>query len=263
MRYLVPQGRGVYFGLGLGIVGVDGELLGIGASLGCGTHEVVVDLDRYVCARNLAGFHLGVNKFLGIGMLDGHCHHQCAAASVLGHLACGVGVALHERHETGGGQRRVLDRRALGADVRQVVAHTAATLHELHLLLVDQDDAAIGIGVTVQADHEAVGQRAHLQVIAYAGHGRTLRHNVAEAVEQFEHLLVAHGVGIFCLDAGYLAGDAVVHVGRGEFVDIMPGVLQGIFADPYAGRKFVTVEIGKRSLVGLAIRVCGFFCLHL
>ena len=46
--------------------------------------------------------------------------------------------------------------------------HTAATLHQLNLFLVDAYYAAIAVGLSVQPDNEAVGQRADLKIIAVA-----------------------------------------------------------------------------------------------
>ena len=89
-------------------------------------------------------------------MLDAYGEHQGAATSVLCNLTCGIGVAFHKGHETGGGEGRVLYRGSFGADMREVVAHAAAAFHELHLLLVDLYNAAVGVGLAFQSYHEAV-----------------------------------------------------------------------------------------------------------
>jgi len=154
---LVPQRGRVDVPGDAGIVGDNRELLGIGTTLGRRLHERVIDLDRYVGSGHLALFHLGVDEVLGVRMLDGDAHHQRASTAVLRHLARGVGVALHEGYKSGRGQGGVLDGSALGTYVRQVVAHAPAAFHQLHLLLVDADDASVRVGMSVQADDEAVG----------------------------------------------------------------------------------------------------------
>ena len=40
----------------------------------------------------------------------------------------------------------------------KVVPHTAATFHQLHLFLIYTQDGTIRVGITIQTDHEAVGQ---------------------------------------------------------------------------------------------------------
>lgn len=145
----------------------------------------------------------------------------------------------------------------------EVVSDTAAAFHELHLLLVDLDDAAVAVGIAVEAYHEAVAQRCHLIVVADACHGAALGHYVAEMVEKFGHALVLHRLGIFVLDAHDLVGQTTVHVGRSAFIDIAVGVFERIFADPYAGGKLIAAEIFKGGLIGLVVGVGVLFhCLR-
>ena len=107
----------------------------------------------------------------------------------------------------------------------EIVANTSAALHELHLLFVNAEYAAIAVRFSVETDHEAVAQRCHLIVVADACHRATLRNEVAEMVEKSEYLLMTHRIWVFCLDTGYLCGDAVVHVGRSLLIDVAEGVL--------------------------------------
>ena len=193
-------------------------------------------------------------------MLDAHREHQRSAPAVLGHLARGVAVALHEGHEPCRGQRRVLHRRPLRTDVGEVVPHAAAALHQLHLLLVDLDDASVGVGLTLESYHEAVGERAHLVVVADAGHRASLRHYIPEALEKAVDLPGAHGVGILALYARYLVGDAVVHVVGSGFKKMTVGVFKSVFRRPYSGGELVALEIlerrGIRFIVGIGFSRC-------
>ena len=50
-------------------------------------------------------------------MFNGYGEHQGAPASVLGHLAGRIGIALHKRYDAGGGQRTVLYRAAGRTDM--------------------------------------------------------------------------------------------------------------------------------------------------
>ena len=242
---------------------INRELLVVGLALDGGTHELVVDFDGDVGARHLARVDLGVDEALGVGVLDGERQHQRTTAAVLRHLARRVGVALHEGDDTRRGERRVENRAARGTDVREVVTHAAATLHELHLLLVDAEDAAVAVGRMLVADDEAVRERSHLQVVADAGHRAALGNHVAEVVEQFENLLLRHGVGILPLDALDFGGDALVHLAGGRFVDIAERILQRILAHPHRGGQFVPVEVffrfGNRIVVGNFLQRCGCF----
>ena len=62
----------------------------------------------------------------------------------------------------------------------QVVTHASAAFHQLHLLLVNADDAAIGVGASVKTDDKTIGKRADLHVVANAGHGAPLGNYVIE-----------------------------------------------------------------------------------
>jgi len=263
---LFPQLAGVDVLLVGRIVGSDGELLMVFLAGNGGTHEVVVDLDRDVGARDLAGIDLGVDETLGIGVLDRQREHQGSAPAVLRHLARGIGIAFHERYDARRREGRVEYRAARRTDVREVVAYAAAPLHELHLLLVHAEDAAVGVGRVLVADDEAVGERGHLEVVADAGHGAALGNDVAEMVEQIEYLVRRHGRGVFALDARDLGGDALVHLPGRTLVDVAERILEGILGDPHRGGQVVAVEVDFRFGHGVVVvdllrcRRIGNFC---
>ena len=198
-------------------------------------------------------------------MLDGDGQHQCPPPSVLCHLAGGVGIAFHERHQPGRGQGRVLDRRAFGADVRQVMSHSATAFHQLHLFLVNADNGTIRVGGTVKPYHEAVGERGHLMVVADTGHRTSLRNDVGEVIQQVKDFLCAETVGIFCLDSCDFIGDAPMHIYRRFLIDVPERVFHGIFVDPYTGCQFVSLEIFQRCLIGfvVAIRLLFHFIINI
>ena len=156
----------------------------------------------------------GVDEVLCVGMLYGDGQHQGSAASVLGHLTGGVGVALHEGHHAGGGEGAVEHRTAGGADVGEVMAHSSAALHQLHLLLVYLHDAAVGVGLMLVADDEAVGQGSYLVVVADARHRASLRDDVLEIPEQLVNLCCRHRVRVLLFNPGKLVRQAPVHLVR-------------------------------------------------
>jgi len=82
----------------------NGIALKIGFPVLHSLHEIVMQLDRHIGAGYLALFQFGVDKFFGVGMLDGYREHQCTPPSVLRHLACRVGITLHERNDPRGRQ---------------------------------------------------------------------------------------------------------------------------------------------------------------
>ena len=250
---LLPQRSGVYILLVHRFLGVDGELLVIGFAGDGRAHELVVDLDRDVGARHLRRVHLGVDEALGVGVLDRDGQHQRTAAAVLRHLARRVGVTLHEGDDTRRRERRVEHGTARGAQVREIVSHAAAPFHDLHLLLVHADDAAVGVGGLLVADDEAVRQRSDLQIVADTGHRAALRDDVAEVVEQREDLVARQRVGIVLLDAFDLGGDTVVHIFGRAFVNMAERIFEGVFRNPYRRRQFVAAEVLLRSCHGIVI----------
>ena len=243
------------------MVRADRELLVVFLAGQRRTHEFVVDLDRDVGARHLARVHLGVDEPLGVGVLDREREHQRAAAAVLRHLARRVRIPLHEGHDTRRGERRVEHRTARGTDVRKIVSHAAAPFHQLHLLLVHAENAAVRVCRMLVADDEAVRERGHLEIVADARHRAALRNDVAEMVEQGERLLLRHRGGILALDTLDLGGDALVHLPGRLLVDIAERVLQGVLADPHRSGQFVPVEIPLRfgdRIVVLDLARCLF-----
>ena len=261
MHNLLPQRLGGNLLLYLRVCSVNGELLCVWLAVDGSLHECVVNLDAHIGSRHLSFRHLGVDERLAVRMLDAYGEHKGSAASVLRHLASGVAVALHERHKAGGGQSRIIYRRALRANLRKIMTHAAATLHQLHLLFVQAHDGSVRVGVALNAYHEAVAQRCHLVVVADTGHRAAGGYDISEMVEQTEHFLLIHGVGVFALYASNLLSDAVMHVCGRHLKDVAEAILHGILAHPYTGGEFVTVEVFQRGLEGLVIRVC-FLIFH-
>ena len=138
----------------------------------------------------------------------------------------------------------------------EVVAHATATLHELYLLLIDTDDAAVAVGLTVESDHKAIRQRAHLEVVANTGHRAALGHRIAEIAQKFVDVVFRHSGRVLGLDSGEFAGDATMHVVGALFVDVAVGVFKGVFIHPHLRGKFIAVEVFERGFVGLVVAVC-------
>ena len=42
--------------------------------------------------------------------------------------------------------------------MRQIMPHTSAAFHQLHLLLIDKDNAAVRVGLTVKTYDKAIGE---------------------------------------------------------------------------------------------------------
>ncbi len=193
-------------------------------------------------------------------MLYRHAHHQRAATPVLSHLAGGVGIPLHKGNKACRCESGVFHRHPFRAQVRQVVSHAAATLHQLHLFLVDAYYAAITVGLSVQPDNEAVRQRADLKIIAYSRHRAALRHGIAEIAQQAVYFFLAQRRRIFSLHAGKLRGDTAVHIVRTFFIYIDERVFQGVFVHPDLSGEFVTAEVCQGSAERLLIRISCRFC---
>ena len=234
-------------GLGeLGRIGIDGEALNEIAVTHHRLHEFVGKFYGDVGARYFAGFEFCVDEMFGIGMYHRDAEHQRPAASLLGHLAGGVGVALHEGYDPRGGKRAVPDFAVFRPDVRQVMSYTAPALHQLHLLLVGLHDGSVRVGGSVIPDHETVGERTDLEAVADPGHRASLGNDVAETLQQVENLLFAHRVRVLLLNPCYFPGNAVMHVIRSQFEKMPLGILQGVFVGPHVCSKTVTVEINGR-----------------
>ena len=241
------------------MVAIDRKLL-CEVTILCGCpHKLVADPDADIGPRHLALLHLGIDESPRVGVLDGDREHQCTPSSILRHLPRGIAEAFHERHQSRRGKGGVVDRSALGTDLAQVVAYASAPLHELHLLLVESHDGPVGVGVAVDTDDEAVGERGNLMVIADARHRAARGNDISEVVEKGEYLLGREGVGVVGLYPGYLVGDAPVHVGGSLLIDMTHPILHGVLAHPDAGSECVAVEIVQGGLVGLLKGICLFF----
>jgi len=90
--------------------------------------------------------------------------------------------------------------------------HAPAAFHQLHLLLVHAEDAAVGVCRILVADDEAVRQRCHLEIVADTRHRATLGNHIPEMIQQAEDLLARHRIGILALDALDLGCDTLVHL---------------------------------------------------
>ena len=218
-----------------------------------------MNLHRYVGSRHTTLDHLGIDERLGVGVLNRYRKHQGTATAVLCHLAGRVGVTLHKGHQTRRGEGRVLDGRTFGADVRQVVTHATATFHQLHLLFVDFDNAAVRVGGAIEPDNKTVGERPHLIVVADTTHGASLRHDVAERFHQIEQLLRRKRVRILLLDTSNFIGDTPVHIVGSLLIDIPIRIFQSIFVYPHAGSQLISLEILQRRLIGLVISINSWF----
>ena len=92
-------------------------------------------------------------------------------------------------------------------------------------------------------------------MVTYPRHGASLRHDITEIFQISEYLLFAHRIGIFPLYPGDFGGYAVVHVVGGQLKNVSERIFECVFADPYAGGKFVTVEIFHACLIGFVITI--------
>ncbi len=125
------------------------------------------------------------------------------------------------------------------------MAHAAAALHQLNLLLVGFDDGTVRVGsFQLVANNKTIRQRSNLKVVADTGHGAALRNKVTEVVEQAEELFFAQGRSVFLFNTGNFAGQTAVHIGRSLLVDVAVGIFEGILGYPYLGGQFVAIEIG-------------------
>ena len=168
--------------------------------------------------------------------------HQGSTTTTLCHLAGSVGVAHHERHDARRGEGTVLHGAATGTDMAKIMTHAATTFHQLHLLLVNLHNPAVGVAVALVADDKAVAQRHHLEVVSNTAHGAALRNNILEILQQLVNLFLCKGVLVLLLNTGVLGGQTAVHHVRVQLVDAIV-VAQGIFVHPHVGGEFVAMEI--------------------
>ncbi|OAV74948.1 hypothetical protein Barb7_01486 [Bacteroidales bacterium Barb7] len=204
---------------------INGILLCIGRTVDNRIHKLIINLDGHICPRHLSLRHLRINKRFRIGMLHGHTQHQSPAPPVLRHLARGIGITLHERNQPCGSKCRVLHRRPFGTDMGKVVPHTAAPLHQLHLLFVNADNGTVGIRPAVQSNHKAVRERSNLKVIPDTRHRASLWHDIPEMIKQIKQLIFGKRIGILLLDAGNLLRQPSVHVRRRFLINVAESIL--------------------------------------
>ena len=76
------------------------------------------------------------------------------------------------------------------------------------------EEALKRTGIAVYAYYKTIRQRGYLVIVTNARHRRTCWYKIAKMVEQTKHFVLAHRVAILVFDAGYIAGYAVMHVGR-------------------------------------------------
>ena len=139
----------------------------------------------------------------------------------------------------------------------EVVPHATAPLHELHLLLVDFHDAAIGVAVAAIANDKAVGERHHLEVVADARHGTSLGDDILEVFQQPVYRLLRHRVGVVLFDTGKLGSQTVMHHVGIQLVNLVI-VPQGVLVHPHVGGKLVAIEIlhgGTHNVIGRVLGV--------
>ena len=261
MHDFVPQVLGLDALLHHDVVTLDGETLIIVQVVDGGIHEFVIHAHRHVGAGHLAFGHLGVDESLAVWMLDADGEHQCPAATVLGNLARGVAVSLHERHNTRTGKRGIVDRCSFGTDVGEVMAHTTPSFHQLHLLLINAHNGSIGVRVTFESDDEAIGERSHLMVVTDARHGTSGRNNIFEVVKHVKHLLCGYGVGVLVFYSCDFIGDSPMHVRRRLLIDLAETIFHGVFVHPDARSQFVAFKIDHGSIECLFVGV-GFQLVH-
>ena len=156
MHDFLPQRLGRNFLHHLRIFAFDGELLHVWLVVYGRLHKAIVYFYRHVRARNLTFGHFRIDKGLAVGMLNANRQHQRAAPSVLRHLACRVAITFHKRHKTRRCKRRIVYGRTLGTYVREVVPHSTAAFHQLHLFFIDAQDGSIRVGIAFKSHHKAV-----------------------------------------------------------------------------------------------------------
>ena len=178
-------------------------------------------------------------------MFDADREHQRATTTVLCHLARTITITLHEGHQTRRRQRRVVHGLSLRTDMTQVVTYATASLHQLHLLLVDAHHRTIRVGITIQSDDEAVRQRGYLVVVADTCHRTSGRHDIAEVIQQIENLLGRHRVLVLLFYTGYLVGQSPVHLFGRLLIDLSKRVFHRILVHPYASGKLIAAKISK------------------
>ena len=141
------------------------------------------------------------------------------------------------------------------------MTHATTALHQLHLLLVNLHDSAIGVAGAVVANNKTIGKRDHLEVIADARHGTALRNDVFKILQELIDRLLRHWVGVVLLDAGKLGSETVVHHVGVQFIDLVV-LAKCVLVHPHIGGKFVATKVcdGRfhnllRLVLGILLRL--------
>ena len=192
-------------------------------------------------------------------MFDGNAQHQRAPTSVLRHFARGIGIPFHKRNQPRRRECGILNGRSLGTDVRQVVPHSATTLHQLHLFFIDTDDRPVRVGAATHPDHKTVGQRCYLKIVSDPRHRASLRNDVFKLVKQIEQFFFAQRIGVFFLYSSHFVCQPPMHIFRRLLVDIAFTVLQSVLADPNLCSQFIASKILQRCVVSLVESINFFF----
>ena len=259
MDNLIPQSLCIDILLVHRFRAFDGELLVIWGAILDTLHKLVVNLDRYIGARNLACLDFGVNETFGIGVFNRKRQHKRTTTAILRNLTGRVGVTLHKRNDTCRSESAIKYGAACRTKVRQVVTHATTTFHKLHLLLVNTDNTTIGVGRGAVTDNKAVRQRGNLQIVTDTRHRASLRNNIAETIEQSINLIGTHSVGVAALDARNLIGDTLVHLYGRVLVNAAKRIFQSILAEPYGCSKFIATKVLSCRCKGLFVGVLLHF----
>ena len=94
----------------------------------------------------------------------------------------------------------------------QVVAHTATTLHQLHLFFIDAHHSTIRVCIAVESNHKTVRQRGYLVIVTDARHRTSGRYDITEMVQQVKDLLCRQRIFVLLLYAGYLISQSPMHL---------------------------------------------------
>ena len=133
----------------------------------------------------------------------------------------------------------------------QVMPHTSATFHQLHLFFINLKYTAIRVCFTIHTNHKTVRQRRYLEIITNPRHRTTLWYDITEVVEQIKQLLFAQRIRIFLLYTSYFTSQTPMHIFWRTFIQITLRILQGIFINPYLSRQFIAAKVFFRSPTSL------------
>ena len=208
-------------------------------------HEGIRHADRHVEVVPAARCALGGDEVQHIRMVDAQ-HTHLGATACAGTLNSGARLVkdVDVAARAGGHAVRALDVGTLGANAREVIAHTATTAHGLRGLAQGFINAGVTaivhtLNAVTHGLHEAVDQGC-LDVGARRTHDAPGANGSGVKVFK-EHGLIVFAVGFF-FDAGQRAGNALEHVCIAGFAWLEVFFFQHIMAD------------------GLNFAVFGVFC---